>query len=292
MQVCDIAPAIGARISGVHLDRLGTEGFADLLDVLDDRQVICVEGQDALTPAGHLAFARRLGVVEDYPFGAPLAGHPGIFRIVKERDSASNFGGVWHTDSPYHAIPPSYTVLRGIDIPRSGGDTLVASMRAAYEALPTATQERIAELDGVFTASKVHGTSRATNFSIGDVQRVHDDARADQTFAHPLVRAHPRTGRPGLYVSACHMTGVLGLGDAEAETLVDELSRHIVDDRFTGRIRWSPGLVVVIDNRCVQHYALNDYQGQRREIHRVLVGDGRAPSRELTTKGVLDALPR
>ena len=292
MQVSDIAPAIGARISGVHLDRLPTQAFADILAILDDRQVICVEGQDDLTPAGHLAFARQLGAVEDYPFGAPLAGHPGIFRIVKEQSSTSNFGGVWHTDSPYHKIPPAYTVLRGIDIPHSGGDTLVASMRAAYEALPTATQERIAELDGVFTASKVHGTSRATNFSIGDVHRVHDDARADQTFTHPLVRVHPGTGRPGLYVSACHMAGVLGLGQAEADRLIEELSRHIIDDRFSGRIRWSVGLLVVIDNRCVQHYALNDYQGQRREIHRVLVGDGKPPSRERMTKEVLDALPR
>jgi taurine dioxygenase len=74
--------------------------------------------------------------------------------------------------------------------------------------------------------------------------------------------------------------------------VIEELSRHIIDDRFTGRIRWSPGLVVVIDNRCVQHYALNDYQGQRREIHRVLVGDGLGPSRELTTTGALDALSR
>ncbi|WP_024804041.1 TauD/TfdA family dioxygenase [Nocardia sp. BMG51109] len=289
MRAADIAPAIGSRVTGVRLDRLGPGEFDRITRLVLDRHVVCLEGQQNLDPSAHLAFARRLGTVEEYPFGRPLDGYPGIFRIIKERDSSSNFGGVWHTDSPYHEVPPAYTVLRGVDIPERGGDTLVASMCAAYDALPGDVKERIEDLDGVFTASKVHGSGRATNFSIGDVARIDDRDRADRTFAHPLVRRHPQTGRKGLYVSACHMSGIVGLPPAEAERLIAELSRHLVDDRFTGRIRWSAGLVVVIDNRCVQHHALNDYHGRRREIHRVLVSDGRAPSRELRG-GAVDAI--
>jgi taurine dioxygenase len=240
---------------------------------------VCVEGQDAIDPDAHVAFARRLGTIEQYPFGTPLAGHPGVFRIIKEKESTSNFGGVWHTDSPYHEIPPAYTVLRGVDIPSAGGDTLVANMCAAYDALPDGVKERIDGLDGIFTASKVHG-SGGPRFAIGDVQRVDDTARADRTFRHPLVRTHPLTGRKGLYVSACHMTGVVGMDTTEATELIEQLSEQVTDPRFVGRVRWAAGLVVVIDNRCVQHYALNDYHGRRREIHRVLVSDGMAPSRD------------
>ncbi|AOK31659.1 MULTISPECIES: TauD/TfdA dioxygenase family protein [Burkholderia] len=278
MQVVDIAPAIGARISGMRIDRLGPDEFGKIMQVLLDRHVVCIDGREALNPDAHLSFARRLGTIAEYPFGKPLNGYPGIFRIVKERDSTSNFGGVWHTDSPYHAIPPAYTVLCGVDIPRHGGDTLVANMCAAYEALPADMKERIASLDGIFTASKVHG-SGTPRFSIGDVQRIDNRSRADQTYIHPIVRTHPSTGRNGLYVSACHMTGIVGMSMLESDQLIKQLSQQIVDTRFVGRVRWTRGLLVVIDNRCVQHYALNDYHGQRREIHRVLVSDGIAPSR-------------
>jgi taurine dioxygenase len=290
VRAADITPVIGSRISGVQLARLRTQEFSDIMQILSDRQVICIDGQESLGPAGHLAFARMLGTIEEYPFGEPIEGNPGVFRIVKDKDSTSNFGGVWHTDSPYHEIPPAYTVLRGIDIPRAGGDTLVASMSAAYDALPAETQQRIAELDGVFTASKVHGSSRAADFALGDVRRVRNQARADQTFVHPLVRAHPLTGRKSLYVSACHMSGVIGMDAVGSARLIQTLSRHVIQERFCGRIRWSAGLVVVIDNRCVQHYALNDYHGQRREIHRVLVGDGMAPSRQERKGGVAGAI--
>jgi taurine dioxygenase len=290
VRTADIAPAIGARIAGVRLDRLSIGEFDEIVRVLLDRHVVCIEGHGELDPKAHLDFARMLGTVVEYPFGRPLEGHPGIFRIIKEKGSTSNFGGVWHTDSPYHEIPPAYTVLRGIDIPRHGGDTLVASMCAAYDALPVGMQERIADLDGIFTAAKVHGSARATNFPIGDVHRIDDEARADRTFAHPIVRAHPMTGRTGLYVSACHMSGVVGMAPAAAELLIEELSRHVVDERFVGRITWSAGLVVVIDNRCVQHYARNDYHGQRREIHRVLVSDDTPPSRRPRQEGAVDAL--
>ncbi|WP_050788098.1 MULTISPECIES: TauD/TfdA family dioxygenase [Actinomycetes] len=135
------------------------------------------------------------------------------------------------------------------------------------------------EFDGLFTASKVHG-SAGPRFAIGDVQRVDDTARAGKAFLHPLVHTHPLTGRKGLYVSACPLTGVAGLADAEAAELIEQLFRQVVAPRFVSRVRWAAGLVVMIDNRCVQHYALNDYHGQRREIHRVPVSDDGAPSRK------------
>jgi len=290
MIVTDLAPAIGARIKGVRVDRLRAGEFGEILRLLLERQVVCIEGDGNLAPDDQLAFARRLGPVQTYPFGKPVDGSLGVYRIVKEKDSTSNFGGVWHTDSPYHRIPPAYTVLRAVEIPRHGGDTLVASMQAAYDALPPATKERVANLDGIFTATKVHGSRRASRFPIGDVERIDNEARADQHFIHPLVPIHPLTGSKHLYLSACHMSGVIGMPAAEADKLIQKLSRHIIDERFCGRIRWSVGAVVVIDNRCAQHYALNDYHGQRREVHRVLVGGRTPPSRQPSSEQVLDAV--
>ena len=268
----------GAEIRGVDLSALDDAAFAALAEVLRDRHVLCIRDQVHLAPTEFLGFARRFGAVMPYPFGEPMEGIPEILRIIKEPASEGNFGGVWHTDSPYHEVPPSHTVLMGIDIPESGGDTLVADMSAAYEALTPEVKIRIQDMDGVFTATKVHG-SGAANLQLGDVTRVADKARADQEYRHPLVRIHPETGLPTLYVSACHMSGLAGLSHDEAQPLIDCLAGHIVRDEFTARIRWARGTVVVIDNRCVQHKALNDYPGRRREIHRIQITDGYPPAR-------------
>ncbi|KOV61439.1 TauD/TfdA dioxygenase family protein [Streptomyces sp. MMG1121] len=268
----------GAEVTGADLSALDDATFAALAEMLRDRHVLCVRGQEHLSPAEFLGFARRFGTVAPYPFGEPMAGLPEILRIIKEPTSKGNFGGVWHTDSPYHEIPPSHTVLMGIDIPESGGDTMVADMSAAYEALTQEMKNRIHDLDGVFTATKVHG-SAAPELHLGDVARIADTVRADQEYRHPLVRAHPETGLPTLYVSACHMSGLAGLPHVQAQALIDSLAGHIVKDEFTARIRWARGTVVVLDNRCVQHKALNDYPGQRREIHRIQITDGSRPRR-------------
>ncbi|KAA6214292.1 TauD/TfdA family dioxygenase [Streptomyces albofaciens JCM 4342] len=270
--------AFGAEITGVDLAALDDAAFTALAGILRDRHVLCIRGQAHLSPAQFLGFARRFGTVTPYPFGEPMEGLPEILRIIKEPESRGNFGGVWHTDSPYHEIPPSHTVIMGIDIPESGGDTLVADMTAAYEALPQDVKSRIQGLDGVFTATKVHG-SAAAGLELGDVTRVADRTRADQEFRHPLVRVHPETGLPTLYVSACHMSGVAGLPRDAAQPLIDFLAGHVVREEFTARIRWTRGTVVVLDNRCVQHKALNDYPGLRREIHRVQITDGCRPTR-------------
>ncbi|KOG86880.1 TauD/TfdA dioxygenase family protein [Streptomyces varsoviensis] len=270
--------AFGAEITGVDLAALDDTGFAALAGILRERRVLCVRGQAHLAPTRFLEFARRFGDVTPYPFGEPMEGVPEILRIIKEPSSKGNFGGVWHTDSPYHEIPPSHTVIMGIDIPEGGGDTLVADMRAAYEALPQEVKDRIRDMDGIFTATRVHGSAGA-GLELGDVKRVADRKRADQEFRHPLVRTHPETGLPGLYVSACHMSGLAGLPADEAHSLIDYLADHVVRDEFTARIRWTRGTVAVLDNRCVQHKALNDYPGRRREIHRIQITDGRRPTR-------------
>lgn len=268
----------GAEITGVDLSALDDATFAALAEILRARHVLCIRDQAHLSPTQFLGFARRFGTVTSYPFGEPMEGLPEILRIIKEPASKGNFGGVWHTDSPYHEIPPSHTVIMGIDIPESGGDTLVADMSAAYEALTHDVKHRIQDMDGVFTATKVHG-SAAADLQLGDVARVADKVRADQEFRHPLVRIHPETGLPTLYVSACHMSGLAGLPYDEAQPLIDSLAGHIVREEFTARIRWTHGTVVVLDNRCVQHKALNDYPGQRREIHRIQITDGYRPTR-------------
>ncbi|MGW7515330.1 TauD/TfdA dioxygenase family protein [Streptomyces sp. NPDC054796] len=278
MTVRPLGGAFGAEVHGIDLADDGPGLHQALADVLAEHHVLCVREQSGLSPAAFLAFARRFGRVTGYPFGRSMEGFPDILRVIKEPATEVNFGGVWHTDSPYHEIPPSHTVLLGVDIPGTGGDTLVADMCAAYEALDEGTKARIDHVDGVFSAAKVHG-SRSDDLRLGDVVRVSDQPRADREFHHPIVRTHPVTGRRGLYVSACHMTGLAGMAPEEAEPLIAFLTEHVVRPEFTSRIRWTPGTVVVIDNRCVQHKALNDYPGHRREIHRIQVSDDRRPVR-------------
>ncbi|MGW7824700.1 TauD/TfdA dioxygenase family protein [Streptomyces puniciscabiei] len=278
LTVRPLGGAFGAEIHGIDLAEEDPSLHQALADVLAEQHVLCVRGQSGLSPDAFLTFARRFGRATRYPFGRTMEGFPDILRIIKEPATEANFGGVWHTDSPYHEIPPSHTVLLGIDIPDTGGDTLVADMGAAYEALDEATKARIDHVDGVFSAAKVHG-SRSENLRLGDVVRVDDGPRADKEFHHPIVRTHPVTGRRGLYVSACHMTGLAGMAPEESEPLIAFLTEHVVRPEFTSRIRWTPGTVVVLDNRCVQHKALNDYPGRRREIHRIQISDDRRPVR-------------
>ncbi len=264
------AGPLGAEISGVDLAALDDATFAEIHSAWLEHQVVFFRDQ-RLSPDDQVAFSSRFGELEPYPFLAALDGHPNVIPIIKEKDTVMNFGGGWHSDMSYQAEPVMATCLYAIEVPSSGGDTLFASMTAAYDALSSGMHRLLDGVQGVFTAAKVHGSAGLYDNADHPMKKATDTARAHARHLHPIVRTHPETGRKGVYLDLPHVEKLEGMTVYESQPLMEFLYKHATQDEFMTRFEWEPGTLAIWDNRCVQHYALNDYAGSRREMNRVTI---------------------
>lgn len=280
--------AIGAEVSGVDASRaLSPVVAAELHQALSEFNVLFLRDQQ-LDEAGFIRFAECFGEIGASPLvGRELAKHQMIGRLTREADvppDVRNNGDRWHTDRAQDERPPKGFLLYCEEAPEYGGDTLFASMGRAFDALPSDLQERCLELTGIHSMSGVldldgNGTDRQA--IDGRMRRAewadpasHDYIRKETE--HPLVTAHPETGRPLLYVTGAYLRRIKELDLAEGLELIDRLNRHTVRPEFTCRFRWRKGSIAVLDNRVTQHYAVNDYAGFARRMMRVeLCGDWR-----------------
>jgi taurine dioxygenase len=267
-----LAGALGADVRGVDLKDLGDEGWRQIKQAFLQYAVLAIRDQQ-LEPAELMRVGARFGEPCYYPFVTGLDGYPFIFEVVKEENETVNFGGNWHSDTTYLAQPPLATLLYAVETPKHGGDTLFANTAAAYDGLSEGMRAMMGKLVGVNSASlKVTGGRRKMHSTIGGM-KVHDTENADAYEAeHPVVRTHPDTGRKALYVSRSHTIRFRDMSEEESRPLIDFLQAHQTRPEFTCRVRWSPGTLTVWDNRCTQHSAVNDYQGQRRRMRRLTVG--------------------
>ena len=260
-----LSPTIGLEIRGLRLDRpLQEPVLKEISAAFLRHHVLVIRDQD-LSPEQQIAFARHMGEPDIYPFVPGIENYPFITPVIKEAHEMQNFGGIWHTDTAYLERPPSATMLLAREIPPKGGDTLFASQVAAYEALSDGMKGLLAPLRGFNTSEKAN-----------QIRTYVSEKRKSETLTavHPVVRTHPETGEKALYVNSGHTVCFDGMTQAESTPLLEFLFRHQVQDAFTCRVRWSPGTLVIWDNRTSQHLPLNDYQGHRREMHRItLKGD-------------------
>jgi taurine dioxygenase len=266
-----IAGALGAEISGVDLSApLSAAQAGEIRAAFLENLVIFFRDQP-LTPARYLAFARQFGEPVEYPFVKGLEGYPEIIAIAKLPHETVNFGGVWHSDTAYLERPPMGSMLLAREVPPYGGDTLFASMCAAYDALSDAMKGMLAGLRAVNSSAKADASkTREDRVKTSST----DAARADLAAEHPVVRTHPETGRKALYVNLGHTVRFSGMTEEESAPLLDLLFRHQVRPEFTCRFSWRPGSIAFWDNRCTQHNPVNDYHGYRRLMHRItLAGD-------------------
>jgi taurine dioxygenase len=180
-------------------------------------------------------------------------------------------GEDWHTDTTCMAEPPCGAVLYGVDVPPYGGDTLFANQYLAYETLSAGLQQTLADLIGVASSAKADVTRTREDRLKTDGR---DDARKEYSAEHPVVRTHPETGRKALYVNVGHTVRFKGWTEAESAPLLNFLFQHQIQAEFTCRFNWRVGSMALWDNRCAQHYPVNDYHGHRRVMHRItLAGD-------------------
>jgi taurine dioxygenase len=271
ISVRPLAGALGAEIAGVDLRQpLSNRQWSEIHQAFLDYSAIYIRGQE-LGGEDMLRYARYFAEPAFYPFVEGMPDFPQIFELRKEPEMKVNVGGAWHSDTTYLDKPPIGTMLYAREVPAYGGDTMVASQYLAYEALSLGMQAMLDGLTGIYSARMNGGRAgRAENQHMKMKDNV---AQADEVEAeHPVVRTHPETGRKALYVSTRHTLRFKGWSDEESRPLLEFLQAHCTRPEFTARLRWEKGTITIWDNRCVQHFAINDYHGQRRVMWRLPVG--------------------
>jgi alpha-ketoglutarate-dependent taurine dioxygenase len=261
-----VGATIGGQVLGVDLTgALPDEVVAELRQALLDYKVLFFRDQP-LTPAQHVAFARRFGDLEVHPFIPSNTEQPELVRFAKSADVGGYENG-WHHDVTWRACPSLGAVLHAVEVPAAGGDTLFADMYAAYDGLGAALQHR---LDGMVA---VHDYAKTFGHLVPESER--DATRAEYPpVEHPVVRTHPETGRQGLFVNRFFVSHLVGLDPADSTALIDELSHQADTIEYQCRFQWAPHSVAFWDNRAVQHYAVSDYWPDVRVLERAsIVGD-------------------
>ena len=277
LDVEPIAGALGAEISGVDLSReLSNQTYDEIHQAFLDHLVIFFRDQ-TLTPQQQLAFGRRFGPPAVYPFVEGLPEAPEIFEILKVETDERNFGGAWHSDTSYQQRPPLGTMLYAHEVPTAGGDTMFANTYLAYETLSDGLKATLDGLTAINSAALADKGGRANLLKANTAMSHTQLDQADDLEAeHPVIRTHPETGRKSLYVNGIHTTRFKDWTVEESKPLLGYLSQHVTRPEFTCRFRWEPGSLAFWDNRCTQHFAVNDYTGARRRMHRLTI-EGERP---------------
>lgn len=234
----------GARIRGVDLNHLDDETFVALRQALLDHGVVHLPGQD-LTPEAHKAFGERFGSLHTHPAAPGVDGHPEIL-LLENRGKKHTITEVWHSDVTCEVRPPAISILAARVLPDAGGDTMWANQYLAYDRLSDGMKQMLDGLRAVHAAFNLEAV-------------------------HPVVRTHPESGRKALFVNAGFTSHFEGMTKAESKPLLDYLVAVASTPDLTYRHSWSPGDVVMWDNRGVMHFAIHDYTDQHRVMHRVTV---------------------
>jgi taurine dioxygenase len=262
-EVAPLTPHFGAVLGGVDLTRPLTGELADeLRQALLEWKVIFFRGQTGFTPEHQLALSAVWGEPEPNPFFA-RTGTPGISRLAKDAKAAGN-KNIWHSDHSFMANPSLGAVLRAVEVPAAGGDTMWADMAAAYDNLPEDLKQRIEGL------TAVHDWEASWGALMDDAQKAAFRADWPQV-EHPVVVRHPRSGRRTLYVNEPFTRYIKGLSEEENRELLDILVLQARIPEFQIRFHWEPDSIAIWDNIAVQHYAVNDYFPQRRVMERIAI---------------------
>ncbi|MGE0576999.1 TauD/TfdA dioxygenase family protein [Reyranella sp.] len=259
-------PGIGAIATDVDVRALSEADWNTLYRTWLDGIVLVVRGQ-TLGIEEFLAYSRRFGRLKPHrvkrtrhaEFPELTVMGVGTRKADGQVDKTIyDRGGGWHTDSPWDTEICKATQLYAIAIPSYGGDTLFASMYEAYETLPESLKQRIA---GMKAEHVYGGRGRRGNDLLDPEDRNRPPA------VHPIVRVHEETGRTSLYANPYHIVRIQGLSDAESESLIAELTGHMVETKAQYRHKWQVGDIVIWDNRCALHSATGGYPIEEKRIH-------------------------
>ncbi len=247
LQVVQLSGSLGAEVRGIALGQVGPAEADTIRSLLTEHLVLLFPDQHP-SPEEHVAFGRYFGRLEGHPhLTSPFSDQSEIFELAASR------GGVadeWHSDITFQAQPSVMAILHMVRCPPVGGDTMWANMYRAYEELSAPLRDLCDGLTALHDATP-HG-------------------KPEKMTVHPVVRVHPVTRRKSLFLNEHFTRRIVELSHEESELLLGYLTRWVSNPRFTVRYRWSKGTVAMWDNRCTQHFVLNDFE-EERVIQRVTV---------------------
>ena len=277
IEVKPISGACGAVISGIDISQdLDEQRLNEVKRAFHENLVIFFHNQD-ITEEQHKTFGRKFGTLNIHPRYVPLEDHPEIIPIRKDPAHTTNVGGIWHQDLTHLKEPPLGSILYALEVPSAGGDTMFANQYLAYEALSNGMKDlldgMVAVHDNLIQSPKISANRNSTRSS-----KLREDLEEEDEpeMEHPVVVIHPETGRKALYVNSIRTRRFKDMTEEESKPLLNYLVEHSYQPEFTCRFKWKKGSVAFWDNRCLMHFALNDYPGQRRYMNRVTV-NGKRP---------------
>ncbi|MBX7540154.1 TauD/TfdA family dioxygenase [Qipengyuania sp. GH29] len=266
METAALSPGCGVEVKGVSL----AEAQGERLDAIRDliyRHGVAVFRDQSVSPEEHIAFANRWGGIDINNYFPLTDEHPEIAVVRKTEDQTTNIGGGWHTDHSYDQVPAMGSILVARTLPPAGGDTLWAHMGAAYESLPDEMKTKLEGLEAFHTADHIYAPDGLYAQTDQGTALRGQELKTGAT--HPVVIRHPQTGQKLLYVNPGFTMHFTGMTREESLPLLQELFAHAMKPQHQCRVEWKPGTVAIWDNRTTWHYAMNDYQGHAREMHRI-----------------------
>ena len=273
IEVRPIAGTIGAEIHNVDVSQeLDEATIGEIRKALLDHCVIFFRDQK-LDAERHKAFTRRFGKIFIHPNYKGMQADAEIITITREPGDKKIVGEDWHADTTMMPEPPMGAILYGVEVPPFGGDTLFANQAQAYEALSEGMKKMLAGVKAIHSDRKVAGP--AANRNAFRATKVREDADWHETVSvHPVVVAHPETGRKQLFVNASYTVGFEGMTEEESKPLLDYLLDHGHRPEFTCRFRWDTGSIAFWDNRVCKHLAIHDAGPFRRVMRRTQIAGG------------------
>ena len=261
--------SMGVEIHNVDLSKeLSDSLFSEIRETFIAHGLIFFRDQE-LTPDDHLRFAKRWGEININRFFVKVEGYDQIAEVRKDADQKINIGGAWHTDHSYDQVPAMGSILLAKETPKIGGDTLFANMYRAYETLSDGMKKTLESMKACHSSRHVFGAH--TGYSEASNQRIGNPELATQDAIHPVIITHPESKRKALYVNPEFTVNFEGWTLEESKPLLDYLTEHTTQQENTTRFQWEPGSIAFWDNRCTWHFALNDYPGETRLMHRITV---------------------
>ncbi len=266
--------ALGGLVDGVNLCQpVSGELFEQLHQALLDYEVLFFRNQP-MSAQNHADFADLFGQPQLHEAYDHVKGFPQITVLENDRDRPSKIE-MWHTDMTFRTCPPLGSILHGVVIPEKGGDTLFASMSAAYEGLSSQMQSMLSGLTAVHDFSYGFKESLAEP---GGRERLAEMVQNNPPVEHPLIRRHPVSGKRCIFVNSLFTLRVKGMKERESRALLDFLYQHVTTPEYTCRFNWEQYSVAFWDNRITQHKPVNDYWPAHRRMQRITIDDGVRPS--------------
>jgi taurine dioxygenase len=265
-----MTPTIGAEVLDIDLSRdLHEKAIQGLEDALTEWKVLFFRDQD-MTREQHVAFARHFGDLEIHPFTGHREGSPELMVLShgdEPRVEGAYAENIWHSGVSWREVPSKASVLRAIEVPEVGGDTLWSDMYAAYEGLSRETRSFIDDLTAIHDFMPAFGPFISPEKSL-------EMRAAFPPVHHPVVRTHPVTGRPLLYVNSSFTTRITGMSLNQSNAILHLLFEQVAMPEYQCRFHWRQNSIAMWDNRCTQHYATQNYWPQRRVMERAtIIGD-------------------